>query len=267
MQNYIESNKKNWNERVHIHAKSQYYDIAGFLNGNSTLKGIELNEIGDFKDKKILHLQCHFGLDTLSMAREGANVLGVDLSDKAIDLARELAKQSRIDARFICANVLELDKFLDEEFDVVFASYGILCWIPDLIAWFGIGSKFLRDGGKLILIDGHPINNMLEYNEMNELEIEYGYFNDGVNKGESKTTYVGDKQIQDNNLNFQWSHSMSDIIMGGLANGLKLVSFKEYPYTTYKKYPSMIEREDKYWEQTKYNIPLLYSVKFLKEEK
>lgn len=96
MQNYIESNKKNWNERVDIHEKSQYYDIDGFVNGNSTLKGIELNEIGDFKDKKILHLQCHFGLDTLSMAREGAIVLGVDLSDKAIDLAKRLVKNQEL---------------------------------------------------------------------------------------------------------------------------------------------------------------------------
>lgn len=148
----------------------------------------------------------------------------------------------------------------------MFASYGILCWIPDLIAWFGIGSKFLRVGGKLILIDGHPINNIVEHNDVNELEIKYSYFNKGVNIGESEATYADGKQIHDNNLNFQWSHSISDIIMGGLANGLTLESFKEYPYATYKKYPSMIEREDKYWEHAAYNIPFLYSVKFVKEK-
>jgi len=132
---YFESNKKNWNERVAIHKNSSFYNIDRFLDEKeSSLKSLELEELGDIKGKKILHLQCHFGMDTLSLARLGADVTGVDFSEKAIELANELSKKSDIEAKYICCNVFELDKFLNEEekFDVVYASYGVFCWIPDL---------------------------------------------------------------------------------------------------------------------------------------
>ncbi len=131
---YLTANLNNWNERVAIHAnsESESYDIDSFLAGHSTLREIELTVLGDVANKDFLHLMCHFGLDTLSWARRGAKITGVDFSQEAIDLARSLAQRSEIDARFVCSDVFQLDKTLSGKFDIVFASYGVLCWIPDI---------------------------------------------------------------------------------------------------------------------------------------
>jgi 2-polyprenyl-3-methyl-5-hydroxy-6-metoxy-1,4-benzoquinol methylase len=122
--NYLEINRISWNNRVDTHMKSEFYDLEGFLSGNSSLNDIELNILGDIKGKTILHLQCHFGQDTISLGRLGAIVTGVDLSDKAIESARQLAKDTQANAKFICCDLYDLPNHLDEKFDIIFTSYG-----------------------------------------------------------------------------------------------------------------------------------------------
>src|SRR5690606_6870502 len=131
-ENYIDINKALWNEKTKHHVESEFYDMQGFEKGETSLKEIELELLGDIRGKKILHLQCHFGQDSLSLARMGANVTGVDLSDSAIAKAQELAGKLEVDAQFICSDIYDLPNNLDEQFEIVFTSYGVIGWLPDM---------------------------------------------------------------------------------------------------------------------------------------
>jgi SAM-dependent methyltransferase len=130
-----ELNRKNWNERARIHEKSRFYDLAGLRKGRVSLLPIELAELGNVSGKSLLHLQCHIGADTLSWAMLGADVTGVDLSDDSIEIAQGLTRDLAINATYIRSNVYDLPDVLDEKFDVVFASYGALCWLHDIPRW------------------------------------------------------------------------------------------------------------------------------------
>ena len=154
---YLEINRKSWNNRVDVHLKSDFYDVEGFLKGESSLNDIELGLLGDIKGKSILHLQCHFGQDTISLGRLGANVTGVDLSDKAIDHAKILAGKANVNATFICCDIYDLPAHLNEQFDIIFTSYGVIGWLPDMNKWAQIISNYLKPNGKFVFVEFHPI--------------------------------------------------------------------------------------------------------------
>ena len=136
MDERMEANRKHWDESVRVHVASKTYDVERFLSARKgRLKPIELEELGDVRGRSLLHLQCHFGLDTLSWAMEGANVTGIDFSEPAVKEARRLAGETGLDARFVVSNVYELPENLDGEFDFVFTSYGALNWLPDMTKW------------------------------------------------------------------------------------------------------------------------------------
>ena len=135
MDDRIEINRRNWNERTPIHAASAFYNVEGFRSGKVTLTATEMAELGDVKGKSLLHLQCHFGMDTMSWARLGAIATGVDISDTAIDLARELNEELGLNVRFIRSNIYDLPEVLDEQFDIVYTAVGVLCWLPDMKRW------------------------------------------------------------------------------------------------------------------------------------
>ncbi|MHA1317753.1 MAG: class I SAM-dependent methyltransferase [Candidatus Heimdallarchaeaceae archaeon] len=161
---FMETNKKRWNELVEIHSKSKSYDLEGFLKGKNSLHSVELELCGNIRGKKILHLQCHFGMDTLSLARMGAEVTGVDFSEKAIAFAKKLSEQINVPAKFICANIYDLDKLLKEKFDIVFTTYGVLPWLPDIRKWAEIISKSLREGGNFLIVESHPLSQKKQWN-------------------------------------------------------------------------------------------------------
>ena len=184
---YLEINRKSWNSRVDVHLKSDFYDVKGFLEGESSLNDIELDLLGDIKGKSILHLQCHFGQDTISLGRLGANVTGVDLSDKAIDNAKILAKKANVNATFICCDIYDLPTYLNEQFDIVFTSYGVIGWLPDMGKWAKIISNYLKPNGKFIFVEFHPI---LWVFDDDFKRIEYNYFNSGAIREIQDGTYT-----------------------------------------------------------------------------
>ena len=147
---YFEANKNLWNQRTAVHKDSAFYDLAGFKAGANVLSPIELKEMGDVKDKSLLHLQCHFGMDTMSFSRMGAKCTGVDLSDDAIKLAKEINDELKLDAKFVCCNVYETAEFVKEKFDIVFTSYGTVGWLPDLDPWAKVISERLKPRGFFI---------------------------------------------------------------------------------------------------------------------
>ncbi|MDD3043847.1 MAG: class I SAM-dependent methyltransferase [Candidatus Delongbacteria bacterium] len=267
MNEYFNTNKKNWNERVGIHKKSRFYDVEGFIKGRSSLDRLELEELGDVKGKRLLHLQCHFGMSTLSLARLGAEVTGADFSDKAIELAKELTEQTGLKAEFVCSNVLELDEHLKGEYDIVFASYGVFCWINDLNRWFEIASYFLKPGGELVILDGHPTNHLFEYNEeKKEIEMIGPYFNNGPHRYVEDNTYTdGDEKLV-NNVEYEWAHPVSEFINSAVKNGLRIKSFKEYPFMSWNRYPNMVKNDEGYWYLEGKDLPFTFSMKCVKEK-
>lgn len=260
---YIQINKDNWNKRLDLHLESSFYAMDDFLNGKSSLKDIERKLLGDLKNKKVLHLQCHFGQDTLSMAREGAVVTGVDLSDKSIAKAKDLSKRLNLAAEFVCCNVLELDNYLNDQFDIVFTSYGTITWLKDLDKWAYLIEKFLKPGGQFIIVDFHPFIWMYD-DDLNH--VTYSYFLDEAIDGVETGTYAN-KESNAEVRYVCWNHSLSETMSVLLDKGLKIESFDEYNYSPYNCMPGMFRKSEDVYVIEKFGdkIPIVFSIVASKE--
>jgi len=229
--NYLDINRNSWNRRTLVHLKSDFYDVPGFLKGKSSLKEIELSLLGDLNNKRVLHLQCHFGQDSISMARLGAQVTGVDLSNLAIDNARKLVRETNTEstAEFICCDIYDLPNHLDAKFDIVFSSYGTIGWLPDLDKWANIISRFLKPEGVFVFVEFHPVVWIFDQNFSS---INYRYFkSEAIVETESSTYTSKDEELATQNVT--WNHSMSEVITSLLHNGLHIDSFEEFDYSPY----------------------------------
>ena len=261
--NYIEINRQSWNNRVDAHLKSEFYDVEGFLNGKTSLNEIELNLLGDIKGKKIVHLQCHFGQDTISLSRLGAIVTGVDLSDKAIESARQIAKETNSNATFICCNIYDLPNHLNEKFDIAFTSYGTIGWLPDLDNWAKIISTFLKPKGQFVLVEFHPVVWMFDDNFE---KIGYRYFNSGAIVETENGTYA-DRDANITQSYVMWNHGISEVLNSLISNGLEINSFDEFDFSPYNCFNKTIEFEPNKFriEHLNDKIPMVFSIKATKK--
>jgi ubiquinone/menaquinone biosynthesis C-methylase UbiE len=260
---YININKATWNDKTEVHIASDFYDMEGFLKGKSTLQEIELKLLGDIKNKKILHLQCHFGQDTMTLARMGAMVTGVDISDKAIEKAKEFSKQLNLDTTFICCDIYDTPQFLDEKFDIVFTSYGTIGWFPDLDKWAALVSHFLKPKGKFVFAEFHPVVWMFD-NDFKE--VYYNYFNVEPIIEDETGTYA-DKFSKISTQTITWNHPISEVLNALLKNGLELKSFDEYDYSPYNCFNETEEFEAEKFriKQLGNKIPMVYSLLAIKK--
>lgn len=256
---YFEANKKLWNQRTAIHKDSSFYDLAGFKAGKNVLTPIEINEIGNVQGKKMLHLQCHFGMDSLDWARRGAEVTGVDLSDLAIDEAKKLNEEIGLNATFICSNVYDLKGHLNDKFDIVFTSYGTIGWLPDLDKWADIIVHYLKPGGIFYIADFHPALWMFDDDFTH---IKYAYNNQEVIITESQGTYT-DRNADIKTTEYSWNHSISEILNGLISKGLTIKHFNEFMYSPYPCFNNTIEFEKGKWhiKGLQGKIPMLYSIR------
>lgn len=257
-ENYIEINRQSWNNRTEAHIKSEFYDLDGFLKGKNSLNDIELNLLGSIKGKSILHLQCHFGQDTISLGRLGADVTGIDLSDQAIESAKQIAKDTNSRAKFICCDIYDLPNHLEEKFDIVFTSYGTIGWLPDLDRWAKIISKFLRPNGKFVFVEFHPIVWMFDDNFEH---IGYSYFNSGAIVETKKGTYA-DKTADLTVSDVSWNHGISEVVNSLIKNGLEITSLDEFDYSPYNCFNKTVEFEPGKHriEHLDDKIPMVYSI-------
>ena len=256
--NYIEINRESWNNRTDAHLESEFYDLEGFKNGNTSLNDIELDLFGDIKGKSILHLQCHFGQDSISLSRLGAEVTGVDLSYKAIQSAKKLAKETNTDTTFICSDIYDLPNHLEKEFDIVFTSYGTIGWLPDLDKWAKVVSIFLKPNGKFVFVEFHPVVWMFDDNFEN---IAYRYFNSGAIVEIESGTYA-DKNADITQDYVMWNHGFSEVLNSLITNVLEINSLDEYDYSPYNCFNKTIEIAPKKFriEHLGDKIPMVYSV-------
>ncbi len=257
---YFEQNRRSWDMRLPVHLRSAFYDVETWKReGGVSLTDIELREVGDVRGQSLLHLQCHFGQDTLSWARLGAQVTGCDFSEPAIAEARRLAEELSLPASFVCCSVYDLPQHLSDRFDIVFTSYGVLGWLPDLELWADVVTHFLKPGGFFYIAEFHPVVWILD-EEMQHLK--YPYHNAGVIESALTSTYA-DRSSALSGIDYSWNHSLSEIINPLLQRGLQLEFFHEYPYSPFPCFPNTVQDADGHYRirGLENMLPMIFSLR------
>lgn len=264
MKEYFDTNRDLWDRLAEINSKSAFYDLEGFKAGESSLSPVELEEVGGVAGRSLLHLQCHFGMDTLSWARLGAKVTGVDFSEEAIRLARELAGGLNIDARFVRSNVYDLPEALDERFDIVFTSYGVLSWLPDLKTWAKVASHFLKPGGTFYIIEFHPVVYMLDEEKGDSFQFPYFHSPDPLVL-ETDGSYA-DRSADLSHTEYSWIHSLSDVINALIEAGLKLEYVHEFPFSAHDCFKFVEETAPRRFKikGRSVDVPMMFSIRATK---
>ena len=270
----LEANRRRWSEMAEIHAGVESYGVDAFLDGQTTLNHVEREEVGDVSGKSLLHLMCHFGLDTLSWAREGAAVTGVDFAGAAVETARELAAEADLDARFVCADVYDVPDRIEERFDVVFLSYGVLDFLPDLDELAAVAASRLEPGGCFYMIENHPVASMLdEIDEDGWGHFAYPYFHSAEpHRYVDDSTYADPEATLEHDVTYNWDHGLGDVINALLSAGLELEFVHEFPHAeseawlrwpNFANVPGPREDENGDWRigGVESDVPLRFSVK------
>jgi len=262
----IDINLENWEERAAIHARDTTgdYMLDRFRAGEDSLHAIEASELGDISGKRVLHLQCHIGRDTLSLARRGASVTGLDFSKTALEVARRLSQQTGLKADFVRGTVDLAPELTPGPFDLVFTTWGTVCWLPDMASWAKAIATVLEPGGELYFADAHPAFNVLEDFDgrlapAHDFQTPAGRPLQFVNE----TTYTGDPTILSNQSTREWIHSLSAVLGGLIDAGLTITMFREHEVLPWRGLPILVPATDRLWRLPDGypRIPLSYSLR------
>jgi SAM-dependent methyltransferase len=263
----LEENREHWEELAARHPDTEFYDVAGFLAGETSLLPLEREEFGPLVGEgvSLLHLQCHFGLDTLSWAREGCDVVGVDFAGTAIETARELAVEAGLDehAEFVRADVYDVPEVLDRTFDAVFTSYGVLPWLPDLDGWAEVVAGSLAPGGVFYLAENHPFTGTLhEDSEPGGMRFAYPYFGGEHLTFEADGSYADPEAELEHRRTHEFSHSLGEVLTALLDAGLDLEFVHEHPWSEFRALDAMeADEEGRWWlPGLEHDLPFLFSV-------
>ncbi len=256
---YLQLNKDLWDQWAELHVDSSFYDQASFEQKLDSLQSIEKALLGPLAGKKVLHLQCHFGQDSLSLAAMGAEVTAVDFSSSAIAIAQKINDKLGMQVHFIQANVLELDQHLDEQYDLVFASYGVLGWHPDLHPWYEQAAKRLNPNGRLVVVEFHPFIWMLD--DAHQHDIVFPYFNRMIFDEIRDNSYATAPGAHNELQCISWNHSIADSMQALLEANLKITDFQEYDYSPYDIFVESISCSGGYQNKSLPGlIPLVFSL-------
>ena len=258
----MQVNRRMWDELVPVNASSVLYNLEGFRRGENKLNPLELGEVGEVKGKSLLHLQCHFGMDTLSWARLGAQVTGVDYSEEGIKLARSLSAELKISAQFVNCNLYDLPQNLDGQFDIVYTSYGVLCWLNDIPRWAKIAASYVKPGGFFYIAEFHPFAMVFD-DEADSLHYRYPYFEKAPLSFEVKGSYADRDAQLTSGRDYEWQHPLGDIVSALIAAGLRIEFLHEHAFTVYEQLPFLKPDGKGYWRfpEGEEPIPLMFSVK------
>lgn len=261
-QHYFEINKTTWNTKVEVHAKSTMYNLEAFKAGKSSLMPYELKGLGDVKGKNLLHLQCHFGQDTLSWSRLGVRCTGVDISDEGIKLAKELNDELQLEAKFVCCNVLDTSKYVNDTFDIVFTSYGVIGWLPDLKPWAAMIAERLKKGGTFYMVEFHPIVWMFDYLSGKPI-IKHGYMQKETIYEEYEGTYANtsSKMIS---KEYGWNHGLGEVVTSLANAGLRVEYLNEYDESPYNVLPELKKTDSEMYVTKDKLYPLIFEIKAIK---
>ncbi|MFQ5555164.1 MAG: class I SAM-dependent methyltransferase [Acidimicrobiia bacterium] len=259
-------NRDNWDDRVAIHWGPDGYDAPGFIADPSRISGTveaDRDVLGDVAGKRLLHLQCHFGKDTLSWARLGAVVTGIDFSPKAITAARRMSAESGTPGRFIESELYAAPEVLDEQFDIVVTGVGAINWLPDIRGWADVVDHFLAPGGTFYLREGHPMLWSLDHERADDLlVVRHPYFEGPVQTWDDAVSYAGTGMVE-HTRHHEWSHGLSEVIGSLLDVGLTLTHFAEHREVEWPGLDLMKEGSDGRWRlplPLRDRVPLMYTV-------
>ena len=258
----FETNRNTWNKKVAIHAASHFYDLENFKKGKDSLNKYERDALGNVSGKTLLHLQCHFGQDTLCFGRMGAKCTGVDISDEGIKLANQLNAELKLDAEFVCCNVLDTSKYVLEKFDIVFTSYGTIGWLPDLKPWAKMISERLKPGGFFYIVEFHPIAWMFDYT-VSPPVMKYGYHQKEAIYEEYEGTYA-DKTSKMVSKEYGWNHSLGEVITSLSEAGLRIEYLNEHDGSPYDIFPGLVKNNEGMFEMVNKMYPLIFELKAFK---
>ena len=269
MDEYLQANQRRWDRLTTEHENAAFYDLAGFRAGKERLRSIELSELGDVSGKTLLHLQCHFGLDTMAWARRGAVVSGVDFSQNAITLAQALSEELAIPAQFYRSDIYDLPQVLSGEFDIVFTSYGVLHGLPDLRSWGEIIAGYLKPGGIFYIVEDHPMFRVFRPQPEGEFKAERSYFHSQEpQRIEGTGSYATDGEGATETY-YVWDHTLGDVIKALIGAGLRIEFLHEFPYAARAKFPFMEQGKDGWWRLPPHQhgmIPFLFSMQARKPD-
>ena len=264
----LAENRAHWDELAAHHPDTEYYDVPGFLDGESSLQRLEREELADVvgAGTRLLHLQCHFGMDTLSWAREGATVVGADFSGTAIETARELAAEAGLGDRatFVESDLYDLPANLDGEFDVVFTSYGVLTWLPDLDRWGDVIAHFLAPGGTFYIAESHPFTEVFhEASTAEDLRVGYPYFEGSHLSFDDDGSYADYDLETEHTRTHEFSHSLAEVVNALLDAGLRLEFLHEHPFAAWRMVEAMEEDDEGRWwlPGLDHDLPFTFSIR------
>jgi SAM-dependent methyltransferase len=248
---YAQTNLKNWECRVPLHLKS--YPLEKFKAGWDPLFPIEAAEIGDIKGLKVLHLQCHIGMDSLGLVRRGATVTGLDFSPSAIEAARVLSEQTDLPADFVEGDVYATPSLIKQKFDLVYTTWGTITWLPDIAKWASVVAAMLKRGGRFYMADGHPTMLVMEEEE-GRLVHKYPWRTDPKCplRFDEEITYTGETMPEEASSSYDWAHPLSAIIGGLMDAGLRLNFLHEHETVAWPYVNLMVPDKD---EPRMYRLP------------
>ncbi len=262
----IEINHRSWEERAAIHARdtTEHYMLDRFRAGEDALYEIEAAELGDISGKRVLHLQCHIGRDTLCLARRGATVTGLDFSSSALNVARRLSEETGLKAEFVLGTVDQALDLTPGPFDLVFTTWGTIRWLPDMASWAKVIASVLAPGGELYFADAHPAFSVLE--EFRGKLVAWHDFQTPADRPlqfVTKTTYTGDPTILANQSIREWIHSLSAVLGGLMDAGLTITMFREHEVLPWQGLPLLVSASDRLWRLPEGypRVPLSYSLR------
>jgi SAM-dependent methyltransferase len=259
MDDYLQVNRANWNARVPVHVGSAFYDVEGFKAGRNALRPFEVDEVGEVAGRSLVHLQCHFGLDTLSWARAGAEVTGLDFSEAAIEQAGRIAAECGLPARFVTADVYDAARALGETYDIVYTGIGALVWLPDLTRWARTVRELLRPGGFLYVAEFHPFVDVLD--DESGTKVTEDYFDRGPHVWEYPHTYTG-PEILEHQTTVQFRHGLGEIVSAVAAAGLRVEFLHEHDHTLFRRFGTLVGDGDDYRRPAgEPRTPLMFSLR------
>jgi SAM-dependent methyltransferase len=253
-------NRALWDERVPIHVASAFYDVEGFVDGGSTLRSFELEEVGDVEGVTLVHPQCHFGLDTLSWTRRGARVTGLDFSTPAILAARKLAADASLEAQFVEADVYGAVEALgDRRFDLVYTGLGALNWLPDIERWARVMAALMAPGGRFYLAEFHPFAGVFADED---LTVVYPYFHAEPFVWDEPGTYADPGAPTVHNRSIEWNHGLGAVVSALVSAGLRIEFLHEHDHTLFARWPFLEPGGDGTYRlpEGTPSLPLMYSL-------
>lgn len=261
-------NRANWDERVAVHLRSAFYNVDGFRRGETDLGPIEAAEIGDITGLRVAHLQCHFGLDTMLLARRGARVTGLDFSANAIAAAHTLAAETSSRAGFVEGDLYDAPRLLGEgAYDLVFTSWGTIIWLPDIVRWAQVVAALLKPGGRLYFLDGHPAARALDQAGAEApLVPRYAYFRDAPIEFEGQGSYADRDAIFTHTRSVEWDHPLGAVVAALLAAGMRLTALREHDAAAWQMWPCLVQGADGLWRMPadRPNLPLSLTIEAMK---